>query len=47
MARRLPKIDQSYFVLYLDNYFTSMPLFSKLRAKNIGAVGTTRLLGIN
>jgi hypothetical protein len=47
MARRLPKIDQSYFVLYLDNYFTSIPLFSMLRAKNIGAVGTTRPSGID
>src|SRR5277367_5950594 len=47
MARRLPKIDQSYFVLYLDNYFTSIPLFSKLRAENIGAVGTTRPSGID
>ena len=47
MARRLPKIDQSYFVLYLDNYFTSIPLFSMLRAENIGAIGTTRPLGID
>jgi hypothetical protein len=47
MARRLPKIDQSYFVLHLNNYFTSIPLFSKLRAENIGAVGTTRPSGID
>src|SRR3954454_7510540 len=47
MARLLPKIDQSYFVLYLDNYFTSIPLFSKLRSENIGAVGTARPSGID
>jgi len=47
IARLLPKINQSYFVLYLDNYFTSIPLFLKLRAENIGAVSTTRPLGIN
>lgn len=45
MARLLPKINESYFVLYLDNYFTSIPLFSMLRAENIGAVGTTRPSG--
>jgi hypothetical protein len=28
--------------IYLDNYFTSVPLFSELRACNFGAVGTTR-----
>src|SRR5436305_13225740 len=35
MAQLLPKIEQSYFVLFLDNYFTSIPLFSMLRAENI------------
>ena len=45
MARLLPKIENSYFVLFLDNYFTSIPLFSTLRAENIGAVGTTRPQG--
>jgi hypothetical protein len=45
MARLLPKIEKSYFVLYLDNYSTSIPLFSILRAENIGAVGTTRPSG--
>ena len=47
LAHLLPKIDQSYFILYLGNYFTSIPLSSKLRAKNISAVGTTRPLGID
>jgi hypothetical protein len=47
MAHCLPKIDQSYFVLYLDNYFTSIPLFSMLQAKNISAVSTTRPLSID
>jgi hypothetical protein len=28
--------------IYMDNYFTSVPLFSELRACNFGAVGTTR-----
>ena len=27
--------------IYMDNYFTSIPLFSELRACNFGAVGTT------
>ena len=26
----------------MDNYFTSVPLYSELRANNFGAVGTTR-----
>src|SRR5882757_2120692 len=42
MARQLPQIPGSFFTIYLDNYFTSIPLFRKLRAINIGAVGTTR-----
>jgi hypothetical protein len=29
-------------MIYLDNYFTSIPLFLELRACNFGAVGTTR-----
>jgi Transposase IS4 len=32
-----------HITVYLDNYFTSVPLFSELRACNFGAVGTTRL----
>jgi Transposase IS4 len=47
MARLLPKFPNSHYVLYLDNYFTSIPLFSMLRKENIGAVGTTRPLGID
>jgi hypothetical protein len=42
MARLLPRIKDSYFVLFLDNYFTSIPLFSMLRTENFGAVRTTR-----
>ena len=32
--------------IYLDNYFTSIPLFSSLRTKQYGAVGTTRLYAL-
>ena len=46
MVKLLPKIPGSYFVIYLDNYFTSLLLFRKLRAIKIGAYGITRL-GIN
>jgi len=42
MARQLPKISGSPFTIFLDNYFTSIPLFRKLRKENIGACGTTR-----
>jgi hypothetical protein len=28
--------------IYMDNYFTSIPLFSELRAYQFGATGTTR-----
>jgi hypothetical protein len=45
MARLLPKFPNSHYVLYLDNYFTSIPLFSMLRKENIGAAGTTRPSG--
>jgi hypothetical protein len=47
MARLLPKFSNSHYIIYLDNYFTSIPLFSMLRKENIGAVGTTRPLGID
>jgi hypothetical protein len=47
MARLLPKFPNAHYVLYLDNYFTSIPLFSMLRKENIGPVGTTRPLGID
>src|SRR5438874_13586500 len=47
MARLLPKFPNAHFVIYMDNYFTSIPLFSMLRNEQIGAVGTTRPLGID
>jgi hypothetical protein len=31
-----------YIIIYLNNYFTSIPLFSELRACKFGTVGTTR-----
>ena len=39
LALSLPRC---YLTIYLDNYFTSIPLFSELRACKFGAVGTTR-----
>ena len=39
LALTLPR---RYLTIYMDNYFTSVPLFSELRANNFGAVGTTR-----
>jgi hypothetical protein len=47
MARLLPKFPNSPYVIYLDNYFTSIPLFSMLQKENIGAAGTTRPSGID
>ena len=47
MARLLPKFPNSHFVIYIDNYFTSIPLFSILWKENIGAAGTTRPSGID
>jgi hypothetical protein len=47
IARLLPKFLNAPYVLYLDNYFTSIPLFLILRKENISAVGTTRPLGID
>jgi hypothetical protein len=35
-------LPRQYLTIYLDNYFTSIPLFTELRACNYGAVGTTR-----
>src|SRR5262249_31999118 len=40
LAGQLSK--QQSHVIYLDNYFTSVPLFNKLRNEDIGACGTTR-----
>jgi hypothetical protein len=39
LALSLPR---RYLTIYLDNYFTSIPLFTELRASNFGIVGTTR-----
>ena len=39
LALSLPRRN---LTIYMDNYFTSIPLFSELRACNFGAVGTTR-----
>ena len=47
MTHLLPKFPNAHYVLYLDNYFTSIPLFSILRKENIGAAGTTRSTGID
>ena len=34
---------RKYLTIYLDNYFTSIPLFTKLRKCNYSTVSTTRL----
>jgi hypothetical protein len=47
MARLLSKFSNLYYILYLDNYFTSILLFSMLCKENIGAAGTTRPSGID
>ncbi len=47
MARLLSKFPDSHYVIYMDNYFTSIPLFLILRKENIGVVRTIRSLGIN
>jgi len=39
LALSLPR---KYITIYMDNYFTSVPLFEELRSLNFGAVGTTR-----
>jgi hypothetical protein len=39
LALSLPR---RYLTIYLDNYFTSVALFSELRACNFSTVGTTR-----
>ena len=35
-------LPRRFLTIYLDNYFTSVPLFKELRAYNFGVVGTTR-----
>lgn len=39
LAKSLPR---QQLTIYMDNYFTSIPLFAELRACKFGAVGTTR-----
>jgi hypothetical protein len=47
MARLLPKFPNSHYIIYLNNYFTFIPLFSMLQKENISAAGTTRPLRID
>jgi len=42
LVKRLPKLHEQPYIVYLDNYFTSIPLFRLMRDINIGACGTTR-----
>ena len=35
-------LPRQFLTIYLDNYFTSIPLFLELQACNFGAIGTTR-----
>ena len=43
LAKRLHPLDPgNTYTIYLDNYFTSIPLFSRLRCHGFGACGTTR-----
>jgi transposase IS4-like protein len=35
-------LPRKNITIFMDNYFTSVPLFSSLRQKAYGAVGTTR-----
>ena len=37
-------LPRNSLTIYMDNYFTSVPLFSSLRSNNFGAIGTTRPL---
>jgi hypothetical protein len=39
LALTLPR---RHITIYMDNYFTSVPLFKELRSCEFGAVGTTR-----
>ncbi len=47
IARLLSKFLDSYYVIYIDNYFTSIPLFLILRKENISAAGIIRSSNIN
>ena len=35
-------LPRSYLAIYIDNFFTSVPLFTELQACNFGAIRTTR-----
>ena len=35
-------LPRSHLAIYKDNFFTSVPLFTELRACNFGAIRTTR-----
>jgi len=39
LALSLPR---RHLIIYIDNYFTSIPLFTELQSCQFGAVGTTR-----
>jgi len=47
MVRILPKFLNFYYVIYMDNYFTSIPLCLIFRKKNINAAGIIRSSDIN
>ena len=42
IVKKLPSLPQAPFIVYLDNYFTSIALFKLLRDLGYGACGTTR-----
>ena len=43
LASSLPATSELHFNLYMDNYFPSHQLFTKLRERGIGACGTARV----
>ena len=47
IAQLLPKFPNAHFVIYMDNYFTSIPLFSMLWKENISVARITLPLGID
>jgi Transposase IS4 len=42
LIQKLPNRHTQPYIVYLDNYFTSISLFEQLRDININACGTTR-----
>lgn len=38
----ISKLPRKYITIYMDNFFTSVPLFQLLRERGFGACGTTR-----